>query len=110
MKIGTLGEKIAKKYLIGTGYRFVDSNYRTRRGEIDLIMKLRGEVVFVEVKTRRHGNNSTSNYDLPTYKLERLQAAIDEYCQANDIENWSLLLFAVTILPGNKASIRMVPL
>jgi putative endonuclease len=35
------------------GYRLVERNYRTRRGEIDLIVHKGDVVVFVEVKLRR---------------------------------------------------------
>jgi putative endonuclease len=35
------------------GYRLVERNYRTRRGEIDLILRKEGTLVFVEVKLRR---------------------------------------------------------
>ena len=35
------------------GYRLVERNYRTRRGEIDLIVRQDDTLVFVEVKLRR---------------------------------------------------------
>jgi putative endonuclease len=35
------------------GYTLVERNYRTRRGEIDLIMRQDDAIVFVEVKLRR---------------------------------------------------------
>jgi putative endonuclease len=35
------------------GYRLVERNYRTRRGEIDLIVRKGATLVFVEVKLRR---------------------------------------------------------
>ena len=50
--LGQEGEERAAKYLIEQGYRILERNYRTRSGEIDLIALHKGEVVFVEVKTR----------------------------------------------------------
>ena len=50
--LGREGEDRAARYLSGRGYRILERNYRTRNGEIDLIALHRGEVVFVEVKTR----------------------------------------------------------
>jgi putative endonuclease len=35
------------------GYRLVERNYRTRRGEMDLIVRKGATLVFVEVKLRR---------------------------------------------------------
>ena len=51
--MGAWGEDLALRYLIKHGYRLVERNYRTRRGEIDLILRKEGTLVFVEVKLRR---------------------------------------------------------
>ncbi len=50
---GALGEVLALGYLAGKGYELLERNYRTRRGEIDLILRCDGVLVFVEVKARR---------------------------------------------------------
>lgn len=52
-QLGRLGEKIALQYLQNLGYRFLASNFHLRGGELDLIMWLKGIVVFFEIKTRR---------------------------------------------------------
>lgn len=49
---GVLGEKAAKKYLQQKGLKFLCANYRSARGEIDLIFREYNCLVFVEVKTR----------------------------------------------------------
>lgn len=53
MQTGKKGEEIAVRYLQGRGYRIIERNYRTRWGEIDIVAKDGGTVVFVEVKCRR---------------------------------------------------------
>ena len=50
---GQSGELIAKEYLIDKGYNILESNYRNKIGEIDIIAMDRDILVFVEVKTRR---------------------------------------------------------
>ncbi|WP_017730257.1 YraN family protein [Nafulsella turpanensis] len=52
---GKLGEKLAAEYLQQKGYEIIASNYRHRRGEIDLIAQHEGVLIFVEVKTRKGG-------------------------------------------------------
>lgn len=49
---GRLGEQAAKKHLRRLGLKFLAANYRTTRGEIDLVFRERDCLVFVEVKTR----------------------------------------------------------
>lgn len=51
-KIGTEGEDMALQFFLKQGYRFLDRNFRTRFGELDLIMMDRDEIVFGEVKKR----------------------------------------------------------
>lgn len=53
LETGKLGENIAAEYLEEKGYKIVRQNYRSGKGEIDLIAwSPSGCLVFVEVKTR----------------------------------------------------------
>lgn len=49
---GELGERTAKKHLRRLGLKFLTANFRSDRGEIDLVFRDRDCLVFVEVKTR----------------------------------------------------------
>lgn len=50
--VGQLGERIAESHLARTGYTVVERNFRTRSGELDLVVVGRGCLVFCEVRTR----------------------------------------------------------
>jgi putative endonuclease len=52
LRYGELGERAAKKGLKRQGLKFLTANFRSKRGEIDLIFRERDCLVFVEVKTR----------------------------------------------------------
>jgi len=52
LQFGVLGERAAKKHLKRLGLKFLTANFRTERGEIDLIFRDRDCLVFIEVKTR----------------------------------------------------------
>ena len=52
LRRGELGERAAKSYLRRQGLKFLTANFRSARGEIDLIFRDDDCLVFTEVKTR----------------------------------------------------------
>jgi putative endonuclease len=52
LRLGRLGEKAAKRQLRRQGMKFLVANFRSPRGEIDLVFRDRDCLVFVEVKAR----------------------------------------------------------
>lgn len=52
LRRGELGERAAKKHLRKLGLKFLTANFRSERGEIDLIFRDSDSLVFVEVKAR----------------------------------------------------------
>jgi putative endonuclease len=52
LRRGELGERAAKKFLQKQGLKFLAANFRSERGEIDLIFRDDDCLAFVEVKTR----------------------------------------------------------
>jgi putative endonuclease len=52
LQYGLLGERAAKKHLKRQGLKFLTANFRTDRGEVDLVFRENDCLVFVEVKTR----------------------------------------------------------
>ncbi|MFO7891985.1 MAG: YraN family protein [bacterium] len=55
-RVGEMGEQKAAQFLEKQGYKILERNYRYQRGEIDIIAKNGGEIVFVEVKTKLRGD------------------------------------------------------
>lgn len=66
LQAGRLGEKTAKQHLKRQGLKFLTANFRTDRGEIDLVMRDRDCLVFVEVKTR-----SSEEWSRPAAAVDR---------------------------------------
>jgi putative endonuclease len=88
LTFGGEGEAIAVKYLRKKGYEILERNYRTKLGEIDIIVRLNDCIVFVEVKRRGSGRFgkgyeavdkckqrqiiNTANYYLKKYGIKTL--------------------------------------
>lgn len=73
--LGAWGEAQTAAYLRKRGYEIVATNYRTRFGEIDLIARKDGVLVFVEVKTRKFSANVRPSEQVTPKKLERIRMA-----------------------------------
>lgn len=52
LRYGELGERAARKHLKRQGLKFLVANFRSPRGEIDLVFRDKDCLVFIEVKTR----------------------------------------------------------
>lgn len=52
LRRGRLGERAARKHLQQLGLKFLTANFRSKRGEIDLVVRDGDCLVFVEVKAR----------------------------------------------------------
>ena len=74
---GAWGEHTARAYLERAGYRTVETNFRTRFGEIDIIAE-RGEyIVFVEVKTRKSDRFAAAREYFTSAKQRRIIATAE---------------------------------
>jgi putative endonuclease len=54
--VGKIGENLAVSYLEDKGYNIIERNYRFGRGEIDIIVEKNQMLIFIEVKTKKHGD------------------------------------------------------
>ncbi len=54
--IGAEGERLAALHFRASGYSIVERNFRTRFGELDLVVRDPASLVFCEVKTRLAGS------------------------------------------------------
>ncbi|MBI4385821.1 MAG: YraN family protein [Elusimicrobia bacterium] len=106
-KLGKSGEALAERYLLGLGYRLLHRSYRTRLGEIDLVMKDGETVVFVEVKTRSAvGGFGKPEEAVDARKRLRISRAAASFLQRAGLQD-ALVRFDVVTVLG--AEIRHIP-
>lgn len=81
--VGAWGEALAAEYLKKKRYQLVASSYRCRFGEIDLIVKNRHFLVFVEVKLRKSPEFALAREFVDGRKQERIKKTaliyLDQY-------------------------------
>ena len=88
------------RYLTRRGYRLVERNYRTRRGEIDLIVRQRDTLVFVEVKLRRSLNFGDPLEAVTPHKQHTLRRLAEHYLADRKPDFDTLRFDVVGILSG----------
>jgi len=82
---GLLAERWARTYLEQRGLKTLELNYRTPRGEIDLIMIDEATLVFVEVRLRRHSGFATAAQSIDGPKQRRIVATAQHYLQRKQL-------------------------
>lgn len=105
-KTGARYEQIAGRYLECQGYEILEYNYRGKHGEVDIVAKHEGYLVFVEVKYRR---NDDKGYPLEAVALAK-QRTICKcavcYIREQHMEQMPVRFDVVGIM-GNR--IRVIP-
>jgi len=77
--LGKLGESLACDALRARGYAILATRYRSRFGEIDIIAKHAGTLVFVEVKARRSTRRGSAAESVSPAKRRRVAAMALDY-------------------------------
>lgn len=108
LKLGCTGERLARRHLEKSGYRILESNYRTRTGEIDLIA-FDGEILaFIEVKTRTSKRFGHPLEALTSAKCRRISKVALEYLNRKNYHDHPVRFDVVAILTGPPSRVDVV--
>ena len=99
--LGQTGEAVAAKYYIQKGYLLLNHNFRTRMGELDLILYRNDTVVFAEVKTRSRPGPILPAEAVGPAKQRRLIAAAAQYLQNSPYADSRVRFDVVEVIPQN---------
>jgi len=82
---GRQGEKLAMDFLLNKGYQILDTNWRFRHKEIDIIAVKDNEIVFVEVKARKNTDFGRPEEAVDFKKRRHLIDAAEAYIIAKNV-------------------------
>lgn len=80
---GAWGEALAAEYLRKKHYQIIASGYHSRFGEIDLIVRNKKFLVFVEVKLRRSPNFAAAREFVDNRKQDKIRTTASLYLSQN---------------------------
>jgi putative endonuclease len=103
--LGRWGEDLAAEYLQAKGYEIVARNLRNSYGEVDLLARQGGGLVFVEVKTRSSRKFGYPEEAVDAAKLEHIVAAAEEYLQVQNYPavDWRVDVIAIRKLKSGQS-------
>ena len=109
-EVGLRGEDIAVRYLEALGFSIVLRNFRSRFGEIDLIVEDGDTIVFVEVKTRRSRRFGKAVEQITPGKQRKIMKAAGEYLQRCGALGSKVRfdVLAIDILPGGAERVEQI--
>lgn len=97
-ELGRFGEAYARRWLAQRGWRIVDTNWRCRFGEVDVVARRGRDLVFFEVKTRfslRFGHPIEA---ISAAKMRRMRSVAGEWLRAHPDERGRVRLDVIGIL------------
>ena len=108
IKKGKEGEELAANFLAEKGYEIVERNYRHKRSEIDLIVRKKNWLIFVEVKFRRNKNFGAAEESVTPKKQELLRRTAEGYVETKNLHNVSCRFDVVAVEIENGKYLRHV--
>jgi putative endonuclease len=111
LRRGDLGERAAKKFLQGRGLKFLAANFRSERGEIDLIFRDGDCLCFIEVKTRSSEEWSRPAAAVDARKRKLISQTALDYLQRlkNPPVKFRFDIVEVLLTEGRVREVRHLP-
>jgi putative endonuclease len=105
---GAAAEDLALRYLEAQGLTLVMRNFRCRTGELDLIMRDGGSLVFVEVRSRRYIRYGTPAESVTRAKQQKLLRAATFYLQRQRLDLPCRFDVVAILRPGGEPHIEWI--
>ena len=104
--IGAAGERVARRFLAEKGYEILESNWRYKKLEVDIIAKKDHTLVFIEVKTRKSNTFGEPEVFVTRKKQRFLIAAANQYVTERDLAFESRFDIVSVVSPDKDQTIK----
>lgn len=98
--LGQRFERLAARFYTENGFNILERNWRAGRKEIDLIVRKRNLVAFVEVKASRSKQFGHPVERVDRRKIENLSNCARQYIIVKDLKDVDLRFDVVTFVDG----------
>ena len=105
IQLGHEGESVAVGFLKKNGYKILERNYQNKLGEIDIVAKDKGTLVFVEVKTRRSDQFGHPKWAVTPRKQRKISMVALYYLKENRQRNRKARFDVVTVQERQKTTV-----
>jgi putative endonuclease len=102
--VGDAGEGAVAEWYRARGYTIVARNWRVREGEIDVIARRDGTIVFCEVKTRRSTAFGTPAEAVTLRKQARLRGLAMQWLRAQNAHAKVLRFDVASVRPDGRGA------
>jgi len=105
--IGKQGEELANEFLRKNGYAILETNYRYRKAEIDLIAQKDQTLAIVEVKTRTSTDFGTPESFVNKKKINLILEATNAYVDEKNLD-LEISLDIISVILGKEIEIEHI--
>lgn len=107
--LGDKGEAAAVSFLQSRGFTVLETNFRTKSAEIDIIARERDTLCFIEVKTRRSIKKGLPREAVDTSKQKKIITGASWYLKQNRLFNSRIRFDVVEVFEEKDArSINLI--
>ncbi|MEG0916162.1 MAG: YraN family protein [Myroides sp.] len=106
--IGKQGEQLAKEFLETNNYVILETNYRYKKAEIDIIAVKENILAIVEVKTRTSTHFGEPESFVNNKKIKLILEATNAYIMEKDLD-LEVSLDIISVVIGKENEINHIP-
>ena len=107
LALGRSGEDAACRYLENKGYEILDRSFRCGRGEIDVVARDRGTLVFIEVKARADESHGRPEEAVTPAKQRQIRHVAQGYLMLHPAPGVDCRFDVVAILFRENGALRL---